>query len=465
MGPVKVACNTTLGAVAVMCGGTLLNGDPSMEIASVTSDSRDAEAASLFVPLIGERFDGHDFISDLAENRKIAAFLTMKKEHGRIAERHGVGAVLCGDSLSALGAMGAARRNESHACVIGITGTNGKTTTKELVHAIISSMYSCMCNDKNYNNEIGVPFTLLRLQDEHEYAVIEMGMNHSGELARLSAITRPDMAVITNVGEGHLEFLGDIENVAYAKSEIMSAMEPGSVVFINRDTECFDLLVEQSQKAELQVKTFGLRDNADFYPGRYALKEDHINIVFRGQELEIPLYGMHNVYNITAALAVSMEVGIDMPAVMDSLENFKNADGRSRVIDRGYIVIDDTYNANPLSTRYALRSACEIFRDRKKIAVLSDMRELGKHADSFHREIGKDVARYGFKSLYVWGDYAAQYRDGAVAAGLPEQSVRSFDTKQDLSGMLKKELDENTLVLVKGSRSMRMEDIVRDITE
>lgn len=460
----KVAFNASLAEIAGMSGGTLMTGSPASAISSISSDSRDIDLDSLFVPLVGERFDGHDFIRNLCEEKKTAAFLTMKKEYASIAEENNIGAVLCADTLTALGSIAAAHRRRMSPCIVGITGTNGKTTTKELVYAFLKEHAGALRSEKNYNNEIGVPFTLLGLRKEHRLAVIEMGMNHSGELQRLSAIVRPDIAVITNVGEGHLEFLGSVENVAYAKAEIMTGMTPGSVIFLNRDSECFELLFEQARKSDLHVKSFGLTGKADYYPQEYHLSEHDIEMIFRGERIKAPLYGLHNVYNILAALAVALEIGIAMPVIVDSIKNFDDVGGRSSIIDRGYIIIDDTYNANPLSTRYALKSAAQIFKNRKKIAVLSDMKELGKHAESFHREIGKEVALSGFDVLCLWGSFAEVYRDGAVRGGMAAESVHLFDDKKEMMSFLKKNLTTDDIVLVKGSRSMGMEEVVRDIT-
>jgi UDP-N-acetylmuramoyl-tripeptide--D-alanyl-D-alanine ligase len=460
----KARFATTLGEAAALCGGSVLCGDPGLEIRSVTSDSRDLGEASLFVPIAGERFDGHDFIASLASEKKIAAFLTMNSAHRDLARETGAGAILCQDSLAALGSLASGHRARINPRVIGITGTNGKTTTKELVHAMGGRKFHALKNIKNYNNEIGVPFTLLGLEPAHRVAVIEMGMNHSGELERLSRMTRPDLAVITNVGEGHLEFLGSVENVARAKAEIMRGMSPGSTIVLNRDTECFDILAERARAADVRVHTFSLEGEADYRPSAYRLFSNSIEVDFGGCTFAAPLYGIHNVYNLVAALAVALEWGINPEEIERSLVSFAGVAGRSEIIKGDYCVIDDTYNANPLSTRYALRSAAEVFVHHRKIAVLSDMKELGPHGPSFHIACGAEAARRGMDMLFLWGDMAEQYRDGALGAGMPEASVRVFETKDDLCRSLKGEIRGGDVVLVKGSRSMKMEEIVREIT-
>ena len=459
-----VGHTTTVGRIAEACRGRITTGEPGASIETVTTDSRELGANNLFIPLVGEKFDGHDFIRPLSENKNIRSYLTMRDGYTDIAARNSISEILCDDTLKALGSIAARHRDEIDPIVIGITGTNGKTTTKELVYAILSSRWNCLKNVKNYNNEIGVPVTLLGLRDSHEMAVIEMGMNHPGELDRLSRIAKPDVSLITNVAEGHLEFMGSIENVAGAKSEIMHGMKPGSKLLVNREMSCLDIIMEKARKVDLVVTTYGLSEKADIHPDSFRLYRDSISVVYREHEIMVPLYGIHNVYNIVAAIAVAVEYGVKPSAVKDSLAGFVNVDGRSQVIDRGYVVINDSYNSNPMSLNYALRSTGEIFSDRRKIAVLSDMRELGESAQYYHVECGRAVRENNFDMLLVWGDMAKFYAEGAVQAGFEADAVKQFDTKAELSHYLKTIVDDNDVILVKGSRSMKMEDVVRVLT-
>ncbi len=459
-----VDCETTVGRIAEAARGRLTSGDPAAAIGSITTDSREIGRRALFIPIIGENFDGHDFIRPLSESNSITSYLTMKHGFTETASRRGIAEILCEDTLKALGAIAARHRDEIDPIVIGITGTNGKTTTKELVFAVLGSRWSCLKNVKNYNNEVGVPFTLLGLRAGHEMAVIEMGMNHQGEIDRLSRMAKPDLALITNVGEGHLEFLGTVENVASAKSEIMHGMKPGATLLVNRDMDCLDIVMERARKADLVVKSFGLSDRADIRPDSYRLYRDSLCVVFRGAEINVPLYGIHNVYNVMAAIAVALEYGMEPAAVGNALSGFVNVDGRSQIIDRGFIVINDSYNSNPLSLRYALRSTGEIFADRRKIAVLSDMKELGDTARLHHAESGRAVHENKFDMLLVWGDMAEYYAEGARQAGFDNDRIRQFETKDEMSRFLKTVVDDNDVILVKGSRSMKMEDVVRALT-
>jgi UDP-N-acetylmuramoyl-tripeptide--D-alanyl-D-alanine ligase len=454
----------TLGSIAEWSGGVLLCGERDKEIHSITTDSRELGKDSLFVPIVGERFDGHGFIDGLVRSGRISAFLTMSDDHDKLARAYHTGAILCEDTMKAYGSIASHHRSSMKAKVIGITGTNGKTTTKELLWAILSRKHKTLKNEKNYNNEIGVPYTLLGLKEEHNWAVIEMGMNHIGEIDRLSGIAKPDIALITNAGEGHLEFLGTVENVALAKSEIMNGMEAGSSVILNRDTQCYDLLYKKASDMNMNIKTFGLSDNADVKPDSYKLFADTIRFGYNNEEYAVPLYGIHNIYNALAAMTAALELGVHANIIKDAFKDFKNIDMRSQIVTaKNYTVINDTYNSNPLSAGYALKSLAEIFPDKRKIAILSDMKELGASSELFHRELGKQIVMYGIDMLFTWGDMAGNIALGARESGMKNDRALYFKEKSGLIDHIKKNLTLDDVILVKGSRSMKMEEVVEAI--
>jgi UDP-N-acetylmuramoyl-tripeptide--D-alanyl-D-alanine ligase len=454
----------TLGSIAEWSSGVLLCGERDKEIRSITTDSREIGKDSLFVPIVGERFDGHKFIDGLVKSGSIAAFLTMSDDHGKLARAYHAGAILCEDTLKAYGSIASYHRSSMKAKVIGITGTNGKTTTKELLWAILNRKHMTLKNEKNYNNEVGVPYTLLGLRKEHNWAVIEMGMNHSGEIDRLSGIAKPDITLITNVGEGHLEFLCTVENVALAKCEIMNGMAPGSSVILNRDMQYFNLISKKASDMDMNIKTFGLSDNADVKPDSYKLFFDTIRFEYNNEEYVIPLYGLHNIYNALAAMTVALELGVPTNIIKDAFRDFKNIDMRSQIVTAGnYIIINDTYNSNPLSAGYALKSLNEIFPDKRRIAILSDMKELGSSSENFHRELGKQIAMHGIDMLFTWGEMAEKIALGAIESGMKKGSVLHFKTKPELIDYAKINLTDDDVILVKGSRSMKMEEVVEAI--
>jgi UDP-N-acetylmuramoyl-tripeptide--D-alanyl-D-alanine ligase len=454
----------SLGSIAELAGGVLLCGDRNKEIHSITTDSRELGKDSLFVPIVGEKFDGHQFIDGLVKSGSIAAFLTMSDEHDKIARAYGTGAILCDDTLKAYGCLASYHRSSMKAKVIGITGTNGKTTTKELLWAVLNRKHKALKNEKNFNNDIGVPYTLLGLKEEHKWAVIEMGMNHKGEIDILSRMAKPDFAVITNVGEGHLEFLGTVENVAAAKSEIMNGMEPGSMIILNRDTQYYDLLREKASDMGVNIRTFGLSDDADVKPETYKLFSDSIKFGYNNDEYAVPLYGIHNLYNALAAMAAALELGVEANIIKDAFIDFKNIDMRSQIIaDKEYTVINDTYNSNPLSAGYAVKSLQEIFSGKRRIAILSDMKELGSTSKHYHTQLGKQVGLSGIEMLFTWGEMAENIALGAKESGMKNGSAVHFKIKSELINFAKNNLNKDDVILVKGSRSMKMEEVVEAI--
>jgi UDP-N-acetylmuramoyl-tripeptide--D-alanyl-D-alanine ligase len=332
-----------------------------------------------------------------------------------------------------------------------------------MIHAVLSTRWNTLKNIKNYNNEIGVPFTLLGLESGHEAAVIEMGMNHSGELTRLAAMTRPTIGLITNVGEGHLEFLGSVENVAHAKAEMMSGMAPGSTILLNRETECLDILREHASERVWWSNLRALQPGADYAPESYSLDAGSCSFVLRGVECVLPLYGVHNLFNAVAAMAIAIELGLDAGQAAAALASFENVDKRSQRIEREFVLFNDTYNSNPLSLRKALESVSAVYPDRRKIAVLADMKELGEASEYYHRQAGHEVFENGFTLLYTWGEMAGWMAAGARAAGMAASAVRHFDDKSALTADVRHECAAGDVLLIKGSRSMKMEEVAEEL--
>jgi UDP-N-acetylmuramoyl-tripeptide--D-alanyl-D-alanine ligase len=422
---------TTSGEIAAITGGKIVSGSSDVIIETISTDSRDLGADTLFIPIIGEIFDGHDFIDELSVSGKIVCSLTMKEGFEKYTADSGTVLIFCEDTLSALGKIGKFYRDKFKPVTIGVTGTNGKTTTKELIYAVLSSAYKTHKNIKNYNNEIGVPFTLLQLEEIHEAAVIEMGMNHTGEIERLSLMVSPEIGVITNVGAGHLEFLGSMENVAFAKSEIMKGMKSGSTLIVNKDTECFHIIKEIADKNGIKLFTFGLDAGSDLRPDSFKLTSEKTVVIYKKETVTVPLYGKHNVYNILAALAVAEILNIKISQAADALSSFVNVGGRSEIIDREYTVINDTYNSNPLSSLFALESVCEVFPGRRKIAVLADMKELGESSCVYHVKVGEFAGSRKFDLLLLYGEMAVYYEKGALSSGMSSSSVKIFESKED----------------------------------
>lgn len=429
----------------------------------ITTDSRLLEHKSLFVPIAGNKFDGHDFIEDVCKTGKCTSFLTHKQDTIPIADHYNTSAIVCNDTLQAYAAIARWHRKKFDIPVVGVTGTNGKTTTKEMIAQVLSAEGECLKTQKNYNNEIGVPFTILHLHSNHRYAVIEMGMNHPGEISRLSQVALPTIAVITNIGEGHLEFLGSTRNVAHAKAEILEGMAAGSICIMNNDTQHTDVIKKKAREKNINVITYGL--SGDVVPTSYALFHDKTVVEYDGVEITVPAYGFHNVYAAIAAIAVAGTLGISAAKVKEVLHNFKSVAMRSDIRKGRCTIIDDCYNANPLSMEFAFKSALMVFRDERKIAVLSDMKELGSLSKDLHYEVGQKLAASGFSYLFIWGEDARYYADGAVKNGFDNSQVKVFNTKDELIAFLLQFVHNDDVVLVKGSRSMKMEEVVNALEQ
>ncbi len=454
--------NNNIRAIAEIVNGKL-SGSETLQINAVTTDSRMAKGKCLFIPIKGEKFDGHDFIEKLCSEKKIAAFLTEKKELTKITDKYKIPSIICDSTLQALGALAGDFRSKFKLPIIGITGTNGKTTTKELLHCAMSANFKVFKNEKNFNNEIGVPFSLLGLTDDYNCGIIEMGMNHAGEISRLTNIVKPDCSIITNVGEGHLEFLETVEKVAEAKSEIYESMSRGSLVFLNRDSACLEIMKRNADKRNLNILYYGLDRYADYYPEKYTLLPDKIIIKYKDEDITVPIYGLHNVYNIMACIAVADYYKVSLKKIKKALLSFVNIDNRNEVIHKDdYTIINDTYNSNPLSLKSALVSLDEIYPDNRKIAVLSDMKELGEKESEYHFDAGETVYRKT-DALFTWGKLAEKISEGAVYSGMEENTVFHFSDKKDLIKALKKYIKSGDAILVKGSRSMKMEEVADSI--
>jgi len=440
-------------------GGTLLCGDADSFIDHVSSDSRELDTRTLFVPIRGEKFDGHSFVETLSRDDRVVCMLTERPQDAEIVKASGKALILCDNTLFALGHIARAYREKVFASpLVGITGTNGKTTTKELLASILASKYQVHKSEKNYNNEIGVPFALMGLSSSYGVSVIEMGMNHTGEIERLSSMARPTIGVITNAGEGHLEFLGSVENVARAKAEIVAGMRAGSLIVLNEESSCFDIMRDAAKNASLEIITVGI-EKGMIRPESYRLYPTSTEVTWKGCAVRVPLYGIHNITNIMAALAVGERLGVDVHSAADALASFENVGKRSDASGEKIVVVNDTYNSNPLSLRYALRSLAEIYPSRRRIAILADMKELGDHAEPLHLAAGREVHDHGFSFLFTYGDLAAGICDGARNAGMRGDSIRHFSSKEDLIDAVMKIMAEGDALLVKGSRSMKMEEV------
>ncbi|MFH1501927.1 MAG: UDP-N-acetylmuramoyl-tripeptide--D-alanyl-D-alanine ligase [Candidatus Eisenbacteria bacterium] len=434
---------------------------PDAVLAGVRIDSRVAGRGDVFFAIRGDRFDGHDFVDEALANGALGAVVS---DDSRTAADASL-IVRVADTTLALQELASWYRSRFDVRVVGITGTNGKTTTKDMAAAVLSTELETMKTEGNLNNHIGVPLTLLELTSRHEAAVIEMGMNHPGEIRRLSEIARPDVGVITNVAEGHLESMETLEAVAEAKGELLESLPADGVAVLNADDA---RVMAQASRTKAGVRTFGFGSGADVraldVEERGCGAERPGTVLFGlegGGSIELPVPGRHNVANALAALAVGDALGIDRERAAEGLGSFEPSPMRMLVSTIGpWTVLNDAYNSNPGSLAAALDALKALAAGRPSVAVLGDMLELGEASGAAHAAAGRRAAQVGVNYLFLFGCEVERLRDGALDAGIPPERARLFEDKAALVRELVELPMRDAVILVKGSRGMRMEEVV-----
>jgi UDP-N-acetylmuramoyl-tripeptide--D-alanyl-D-alanine ligase len=445
--------------IAAVTGGQILHNGADLMVSGYSTDSRTLQPGDLFIPLRGEHFDGHDYLAQAVRNGA-AACLSEEVVAGLT-----IPVVQVRDTLQALGDLAAAVRQRFAAPVIGVTGTSGKTTTKEMLAAVLARTGPGLKSAGNFNNLIGVPLTLFGLLPEHQWAVIEMGMSARGEIARLAQVAAPQIGVITNVGAGHLETLGGISGVARAKGELFIALPPGGTALINADDPEIGRLplangvrrVRFGTNPEAQVRASGIFavDGAV----HFTLHLPEVSV-----PVQLPVPGRHNVQNALAAAAAAWVLDVPAADIAAGLADFRPCPGRMELIEMpgDILILEDSYNANPLSMRAALDALHDLGRRGRRLAVLGDMLELGPAARDLHFEVGTMVAERA-DWLMTLGDLAREIAAGAVASGLAAERVFCAATVEELYQRLRDVLQPGDRLLVKGSRGMRMERITAQL--
>jgi len=459
--------NLTAAQTAKAVGGTIRAGNGLAPILGVSTDSRSIEKGELFVALRGPRFDGHDYVMNACRKGAAGALV---ETTGALAETpDGFNVIEVADTLTALGGLASYVRSLYNTRLAAITGTAGKTTVKEMAAAILSRSRKILKNEGNMNNLIGLPLTLLRLEEGHEAAVVELGISEPGEMERLVEICRPDVALITNMGRGHTGTLGGAKGVARAKGALFAGLGEGAVKAVNLDDE----RVVEAAGLSGEMTTFSARADAikadvratDWFtdPGITGM-----NVLYdvRGSSVSVhfdtPLEA--NVINGAGAIAVALAFGARLEDVREGLCEYRPGPGRMDVVvtgGGGITLLDDTYNANPDSTAAALRTLSRAAG--RKIAVLGDMLELGDEAASAHREAGALAAGLGVDLLLAVGEFSSDMAAGAEGAGLGDCTVMRLADRQEAAAALAGLLERGDTVLVKASRALRFEEIVEGL--
>ncbi len=433
-------------------------------ITGVTTDSRKVQEGDLFIALHGERFDGHDFLKQAVAGGARGLVIDRNVPLPAEVKEKGVGVLKVDDTLAALGNLARFyRRSLGHGVmVIGVTGSNGKTTTREMIYHVLSKYRKGHRSPENFNNQIGVPVTLLGVENEDDFVVVEMGSNAPGEIAALSRIAEPDIAVITNVGPSHLAGFKDLKGVSVEKVSIVAGLKKHGVVICgagHTDT------LERLRALDWNVITFGVDGPADVTgskvrqePGRlYFETNDRVKV-------EIPIMGVHNVKNALAALAVVRRMGITSGQYAEAMKDFGGVPGRMQGKEiHGITVIDDSYNANPASMSAAIAELSTWAGASRRVLVCGDMEELGETAAEYHVQLGEEVARSNIDILFAVGPKCSLAANAAMEAGMGHSRVQKSINSRRLARLIKSMIREGDVILVKGSHAMQMEKVVESL--
>ena len=449
--------------VAEACAAEVRRGSVKSMVKNVCTDSRQAKPGDLFIAIKGEKFDGHDFINEVAAKGAVAVVVP---EKGKIpAQLPDCAVLVVKDTRAALGQLAAAYRKEFDLPVVAVGGSNGKTTVKELIASALRQKLATLWSESSFNNDIGVPLTMLRLEQSHHAAVLEAGTNHPGELAPLVKMIRPKYGVITNIGREHLEYFGDVTGVAQEEGWLAELLPADGRLFVNGDNEWTDQIARRTRATVVRV---GLGGKNDWRAK--GIRLDKNGVTFRvdapkagfSGEYRVNLLGRHQVVNALFAVAVSEELGLVRPAVQDGLAECKPAKMRLQFWEAdGVRVLDDAYNANADSVIAALETLCDLPLQGRRVAVLGDMAELGTQSEAAHAEVGRRAAELGIGQLFAVGRMAPVIAAAARAAGL--NRVIEFADVGAAMTAVKNFLKAGDVVLLKASRASRLERIAETL--
>jgi len=442
----------TLKQAAQWCDGSVAPEFANLEITGVSTDSRSIQPGELFVALLGDSFDGHIFVRQALE-KGAGAVMTHKQMSPNVPT------VFVDDTLQALGALARGYRSISNAQVVGITGSVGKTTTKEMVADILATTYRTHRTKGNKNNNIGLPLSVLGMQKDCEMAVLEMGMNHFREIAYLASIARPDIALINNIGTMHIEHLGSRTGILTAKMEILEGLSPNGKVIFNGDEP---LLWEQREKLGRKLIYFGINNPECDIRGSRIVQADggmYFTVNGLGQEFEVfvPAEGQHIVYDALAAVSVGLVQQIRPERIQFALSRFRNTGSRQSIYEKGgFTIIEDCYNAGPESMQAALGVLAEHNKTGRRIAVLGDMLELGACSIAEHYRLGR-IAAGKADMIFAYGPHSEHVIVGALTGGINAKLTGRFTSHEELVATLQRMAKPGDTLLFKGSRGMKME--------
>jgi len=455
----NIKCGMLLSEIAQITNGVLYGEDKI--IYSISTDSREVGEKCLFFAIKGEKFDGHDFVRVSAE-KGMSAYVCQYIPEG--CEQYSV--VVVSDVILALGALAREYKSRFDILTVAVTGSVGKTTTKEFIYSVLSQKYKTVKTQGNHNNHIGLPMTLFSIDESTECAVIEMGMSSRGEIEYLSGIACPDIAVITNVGTSHIERLGSREQIALAKLEILCGLKENGVLFVNGDEPLLDI-----DRPKIKI---GRDPSSDFsvdhtYEGEYGCSFDIVTRDILYESVVIPAFGEHNVMNACFAFAVGKWIGMGEYEIRRGLLSYHTTGMRQNVYNKkGRTVIEDCYNASPESMMASIKVLADMAKreNKRAVAVLGNMLELGEYSAEGHRRVGAFLALSGISMLVTFGADASEIARAASDFGADKEKIFMFENTEDIIGISEfvlKNTDENDIILFKGSRGVRLERVIEYI--
>ena len=456
--------------IAHATGGRVVRGDPATAIGRITIDSRALQAGDLFVAIHGDRFDGHQFLQDAARSGAVGAMVHQVPASPEAGMAVPALLIEVADTTRALQDLAREVRRRSGAQVVAITGSAGKTTTKEVIAEFLSARFDVFRNKGNLNNHIGLPLSLLELRSRPQVAVVELGMNHAGEIRTLVGIAEPDVRVWTNVGDAHLGFFSSADEIADAKAEILEAADPAHVLVANANDP---LVAARAPRFAGKVVTFGIDTPADVradrveHRGLEGMAAD-VTTAAGSARLETPLLGAGNLMNVLAAIAVGLHFEVSLAEMLTTARRLTPAYHRGEVLrlPGGITLIDDSYNSSPAALARALETVASSKGSARKVAVLGEMLELGDFSEALHRRSGELARTAGLDLLItVGGDAAASMAASAVTAGMPDRCVWHTATKLEAADVALRNVRAGDLVLVKGSRGIGTDLVVARLKE
>ncbi|NMC26881.1 MAG: UDP-N-acetylmuramoyl-tripeptide--D-alanyl-D-alanine ligase [Syntrophomonadaceae bacterium] len=446
--------------------GTLISGNRADTIEGISIDTRSLAPGQLFFALTGENGDGHDFIEQALAAGATGVVVSRAETAAAMASRGTV--ILVDNTLAALQALAGSYRQLFRIPMVAVTGSVGKTTTKEILAGCLGIAHKTLKTPGNYNNEIGLPLTLLGLEPDHGAAVVELAMRAPGEIAFLAGIVKPSVAIITNIAPVHLETMGSMENIAKAKCEVLEYIIPGGFAMINGDHR---LLLEAAKRYNCRRFTFGYDEGCDFQILAAEIAGKGANLRLRlldsAWTFHLPTPATRLAPDAAAAIATAYLLGQNIQEIQAGLDTYLPGPHRLNLIDLpgGGLIIDDSYNANPISMQAALEVCRDMSRGRRTIAVLGDMAELGEYEPTGHKEVGRSAAVAGIDLLLTVGPRAELIAEGARQAGMPGSRVTHYPTREECAKVFGTLVTQQDVVLFKASRSMKLEDLVDDFKQ